>query len=268
MLIPSFVVSDKVKILGSSGATTDAHDGCFYVLPYKDAVAHNLITGHSMAYGLGYSTSITNTLTDLNEFSATTIPIPSSAITVQVVSTSVNDTAAGTGVRTVILYGLDSSFNEISETLTMNGTSAVTSVNQYIRFNFLHAATVGSISGFAAGDITLFNGATVYKKIVAGGNKDQTCHYTVPNNKTCQLVGWSTNAETGKDMRFNLRATANGAAQLLSGIYLFQSVDMNGSGWLPICRYYPAKTDIKISAKMLSPATATGAGQFDMIVEG
>lgn len=43
---------------------------------------------------------------------------PSSAETIEVFSGSANDSSAGTGARTALLLGLDTNYNEISETIT------------------------------------------------------------------------------------------------------------------------------------------------------
>jgi len=48
---------------------------------------------------------------------------PLSADTLAISSDDENDTSAGTGARTVLVKGLNSSFVEISETITLNGIS-------------------------------------------------------------------------------------------------------------------------------------------------
>ena len=60
---------------------------------------------------------------------------PPSASTMTVSSSDVNDTSAGTGARTVLISGLNASYNEASETIILNGQTAVTTVNTYIRMN-------------------------------------------------------------------------------------------------------------------------------------
>lgn len=267
MLIPSFVIADKVKITNGTQEVAIS-DNNLLVMPYQDAVAHNLITGHYITYALGYCTNIpTTAMRDISELGVNIIPIPTVAATVSVVSDNANDTAAGTGVRSVMLEGLDASYNAIEEIITLNGLTPVTSVNSYIRFNDFHSMTVGS-NGYSSGSITAYNGATVYRKISAGVNRDMTCHFTVPNGKTAQLILVATSAMTSKDVRFNLRATADRDGNLMAGVYLFQSVCIDGSGYLPLKRWYPAKTDIKLSGINLTSGTVTGSGQFDLIIEG
>ena len=45
---------------------------------------------------------------------------PTTAQALEVVSTDANDTAAGTGARTVTVIGLDSTWQEITQTVPMN----------------------------------------------------------------------------------------------------------------------------------------------------
>jgi hypothetical protein len=82
---------------------------------------------------------------------------PPSATTMTVSSSDVNDTSAGTGARTVLISGLDGSYNEISETITMNGQTPVTTSNSYLRVNRALVLTAGS-GGVNAGIIYVGTG--------------------------------------------------------------------------------------------------------------
>jgi hypothetical protein len=72
------------------------------------------------------------------------VTYPSSATTLTVSSTDANDTSAGTGLRTLKVKGLDATFTEIEETLTLNGQTAVTTTNSYYRIQSLSGETAGS----------------------------------------------------------------------------------------------------------------------------
>lgn len=100
----------------------------------------------------------------------------------QIASASANDTAAGTGARTVQITGLDANYDVQSETLTLNGTSQVDTVNSYIR---IHTATVLSAGsgGVNAGILTVrqkVTTANVFLSMVAGRNQTNCSAYTVP----------------------------------------------------------------------------------------
>lgn len=87
-------------------------------------------------------------------------PFLAAASQLEVLSASANDTAAGTGCRTVLVSGLDANYNPISETLTMNGVTPVPTVRSYLRVNVFTSVTSGS-GHTNAGDITL--------RVVSGG---------------------------------------------------------------------------------------------------
>jgi hypothetical protein len=79
---------------------------------------------------------------------------PTAAETVDFVSTSANDTSGGTGLNSIVIYGIDENRASIIEVLTLNGTTPVTTVNTYFGINrvapFLcgtNKANVGTIDG-------------------------------------------------------------------------------------------------------------------------
>jgi hypothetical protein len=81
-------------------------------------------------------------------------PFQAAATKLEILSSSASDTAAGTGARTMMVAGLDTNFNPVSEVITLAGVTPVQSVNSYLRVNGLNVVTAGS-GGQNAGDITL-----------------------------------------------------------------------------------------------------------------
>lgn len=74
-------------------------------------------------------------------------------------SSSANDAAAGTGARTIEVYGLDKDWNPQVETITLNGQTKGTGVKLFRRVFGAIVTTYGS--GFAnAGDIYLYKTGT------------------------------------------------------------------------------------------------------------
>lgn len=114
---------------------------------------------------------------------------PSERELVEVVSSSANDTAAGTGCRTVFISGLDSNFEIQTETVTLNGTTPVDSVGTYARLNRAYCVTSGS-GNKNAGDITIRHTTTtanVFAQIIAGDGQTEVGCYTVPAGYTGYL---------------------------------------------------------------------------------
>ena len=56
-----------------------------------------------------------------------------SAVTMFVSSTSADDNGTGTGARTILIQGLDEDYNEIEETITLNGQTQVATQLSYLR---------------------------------------------------------------------------------------------------------------------------------------
>lgn len=81
-------------------------------------------------------------------------PWMTGATSLEALSNSASDAAAGTGARTIIINGLDVNYVEISEIVTLNGATPVPLVNQYFRINGVFTVTVGS-GEINAGDITI-----------------------------------------------------------------------------------------------------------------
>lgn len=104
-----------------------------------------------------------------------------SAGTVSVVSSSANDTAAGTGARTVQIEGYDASYAYTTETVTLNGTTPVNTVNQYARIFNCTVLTVGS-NTTNVGNISLTN-VTLQEYIPSGVGIGESSLVTTEDSK-------------------------------------------------------------------------------------
>jgi hypothetical protein len=157
-------------------------------------VARGLIPGHSAITVFGYNPDV-----DTSEESVWpnggTVPHPTAASVLKVSSTDAADASpSGTGARTVRITGLNGSFNEVSETIVLNGQTAVNTVNSYLYVNGLTVTSVGS-GGANAGNINVGTGtvtagepAVLYDMIAIGYNNRTTGHYCVPAGYTAFLV--------------------------------------------------------------------------------
>lgn len=129
-----------------------------------------------------------------------TYPLLAAASKLEILSASANDMAAGTGGRTATITGLDANFNPISETITLNGVTPVTTQNTYLRVNSLMLATAGT-GGTNAGNITLrVQGAgAVQSVMLAGRSYAKSAIYTVPTGFTLLVT----------DLYFNVGGNGN-----------------------------------------------------------
>jgi hypothetical protein len=156
-------------------------------------------------------------------------------------SSSANDTAAGTGARTVeITYYTNTGTGPFTETITLNGTTAVNTVATDIRFiEEMDVRTVGS-GGANAGTISLFGstaggGGTVGTIGVGsiltgvGDNRTLWAHHYVEAGVTASLSTLIVGAQSGganTSARFLVRSaavlTANAAELLVGDVLLVQ----------------------------------------------
>lgn len=136
---------------------------------------------------------------------ATAYTPPGNNVGRSIVSTSANDTAAGTGARTIkITYMAADGSGPFTETITLNGVTAVNTVATNIALiERMDVMTVGS-GGGNAGTINLMTGlagaGTVIGSIAVGDNQTNWVHHYVPLGKTCyvlMLEGASTVAAGG-----------------------------------------------------------------------
>jgi cephalosporin-C deacetylase-like acetyl esterase len=154
--------------------------------PFELQVARNQIMGHSAVTLFGYNGDLDQTEESVWP-NGGTVPHPTTASVLDIVSTSTNDDAAGTGARTVFIEGLDNNYNVVSETVVLDGTTVVETVNSYLYVNQLYVATTGS-GGVNAGEITAKVDTTLYDLIAVGYNQRTTAHYCVPAGYTAYLT--------------------------------------------------------------------------------
>ena len=99
------------------------------------------------------------------------ITLPLGATTMQIASTSADDTLAGIGAQVVGIFGLDVDYNIISENLDMNGLTPVSTTLEYFRIQETAVITSGS---------TLVNQGNIYLTDIAdtftGGEPQLRCY--------------------------------------------------------------------------------------------
>lgn len=107
-----------------------------------------------------------------------------------IASTDANDAAAGTGARTVEVFGLTAGVIT-SETVTLNGVSNVATTNAYGIIYRMIVRTAGS-GGVNAGTITATaqTDATVTAQINVGLNQTLMAIYQIPTGKTGYIYRW------------------------------------------------------------------------------
>ena len=122
-----------------------------------------LITKYSVEHVFGTSESVGTTFVPIargNVYSTLT-----TAQSLEILSSSANDTLAGTGARTITIRGLNSSWVEVEQTVSMAGTTPVVLGTNLIRAYDMYVTTSGSY----ATQTTPSHSGTITLRIAGGG---------------------------------------------------------------------------------------------------
>lgn len=197
-----------------------------------------------------------------------TFASPTTADVVNFASSSANDTAAGTGARTLQISGVDTNWRSVTETITLRGTTNVPTVNKYWGINRVIVLTAGS-GGTNAGTITgtsTGTGTPVLATIVIGKAQTQQCIYFVPAGYTCYITRLNVS-------QTNTTSTATLQAELFikpfGGVFNIKNdLSLGQGGTNAIEEHFDTpiiateKSIIKIGAKP-SAASAIVSAEFD-----
>jgi hypothetical protein len=239
--------------------------------PWELQVSRGQIAYHKTLFKFGSNPVVDSSLeTVWSQGGIYAYPTVSSVMKVS--SSSSNDAGSGTGAQTVLVSGLDANYNEISETVVLNGQTEVLTTSSFIRVFRAFVVTAGS-GATAAGNIYVGTGtvtsgvpATIYAKIPVGANQTLMAVWTVPagytayvDNGTFSAAGSNTNHSIkgqfcfrpfGGVMRVGAEVTlANG----------FVSFDFE----YPLA--FPEKSDIEARAIALSGSGFYVSATFDLI---
>ena len=160
--------------------------------PFELQVARGQISWHYPQFKFGFNPDVDNALETVWAEGGL-YGYLSAASVLKVSSSSTDDAAAGTGARTVQLYGLDADYNEINEIVTLNGQTSVNSVNSFLRINRMVIRSAGS-GEINAGVVYAGTGAVTsgvpdnkYATIAVGDGQTLMALWTVPAGYTAYL---------------------------------------------------------------------------------
>lgn len=239
--------------------------------PFTLQVARGQVVEHKTLFKFGNNSDINGT-SEVIWSQGGAYVYPAAALQVKVSSDSASDTILGTGARTVVVAGLDANYNEIQETVELNGQTSVLTANSFIRVFRAFVQTAGS-GGTAAGVIYVGTGtvtagvpATIYASIPLGANQTQMAMWTVPANYTLYIYAGT------------FSAASNNVAQYVLGKFLVRpfggvfrnvaDITVNSNvfryEWdIPIA--IPQKSDIEAQAISLSGTNFYVTASFEGI---
>lgn len=239
----------------------------------ETAIAIGLMTGYSIVNKFGRNPDIdTGTVPeDVWEGGGLYTGFAAAAETLQVFSSSANDTAAGSGARTFRITGLDSSYNVIQEIVTLNGVTPVTTSQTFLRAHTAQVLTSGSSNAaFNAGTITVRQSTTTTNVMLVmdiGTNQTNCSAYTVPAGYTAymQQVHGSVRGSTSATCDGAIYVRAFGASPRLRRPFdISTNAPLSDSiyGGIP----FSEKTDIVLRISATSANNADVAAGYDLIL--
>lgn len=194
---------------------------------------------------------------------------PTTARIHNIASTSASDTSAGTGAQQIEVQGLNGSYALTTETITLNGTTNVPTVNSYIIIHRMIVKPAGS-GNYNVGTITATaqTDGTVTASIAVGENQTLMAIYQVPAGKTAYM----------RKYYASINATTGGAADVRLWVYPFGEawqlkhiLGLSTSGSSFIC--YEFNPNLKITEKSLIRLSAAASannmdisGGFDLVL--
>ncbi len=231
--------------------------------PFELQVSRGQIQGHRNVTVFGFNPDV-----DATQVSVWPLPslitFPAAALQMTVSSASADDTSAGTGARTIVVQGLDANYNEVTETVIMNGQTAVTMTASLIRVNYAYVATAGS-GNSAAGNIYIGTGtvtagvpATVYDIIKFDYNNTTTGSYTIPAGYTAYVSqGLFSSGQAGGSAQVEGRLLTRG----VDNIRRTAAITTINNGVANYVFEYP----LPVPAKTTIEATAVGSSNNNAV---
>lgn len=166
-----------------------------YPSDYYAAIAAGLIPGITAWTALGHNSDVDTGVglpADIWEGGGV-YPWMTGATSLEILSSSALDAAAGTGARTFAVFALDVNYVEQVFTVTMNGVTPVVFPQSIYRINRVIITSAGS-GGVNAGIITIRNagGGTIRGIIPIGFGISRSSAYTVPAGKSLYITTYTT----------------------------------------------------------------------------
>lgn len=214
------------------------------------------------------------------------VNFPASAAQLNVASSSANDTAAGTGARSLFIRGLNANWDTVEEVVDLNGQTIVQTANAYIRVNRISVRSVGS-GGVAAGNVSIFSGAAtsgvpddasqIWRQIPANRNVCQCAFYSVPRNHEAfiysvfAMIRRGTSGSAWADIELQVRDNASINALLTANAFEeIRDVEVNDLNPAQISNGFPNKipeyADFKVRGLVGSANNLIITAQVDFLL--
>ena len=192
-------------------------------------------------------------------------PWQTTAQTLEVVSDSGSDTAAGTGARTVVVTTLDANHVEQTQVVTLNGVTPVALTGTHLHINEFLVVTSGSTFS-NVGNLTLrvAGAGATQGYILAGRSIQRALKFTVPAGKQLTIDNFYLNA-----LNFGgvvVRVTFNFNVRLENGTILITQENYLSSTNTPVGLTLPAGIVFSEKTTVFGQVGAVSANNANMAV--
>jgi len=241
--------------------------------PFDLQVARGQIQGHSNFCQFGINTNVGQSAETI-WIGSSVYSFPASASVMKISSSSADDVATtGTGAWTISIEGVDADYAAVSETVSLNGQTAVNTTNSYLRVNRILVLTAGTGNSSAGtiyagtGTVTAGVPAVVVNQTGSASNESESAFYTVPAGYTGYIYRYtvsSGNSTANTYSTFQLRVRP------LGGVFGTKSYLITGGASLFECEAaipnaFPEKCDIEVRG-FTSAGTAVLSAQLQVML--
>jgi hypothetical protein len=150
------------------------NNSSLYSAPWDIQISRGKVPGITQINVFGYGNNVTNTGFNALWENAS-YSFPTTATTMNVFSSSASDAGA-----TVNISGLDASYNLISETVTLTGTSNVATTKQFLRINSFNMLTPNGSQITNIGTVTAKNNSANVAMMFPAVGRMQNSWYSIP----------------------------------------------------------------------------------------
>jgi hypothetical protein len=240
--------------------------------PFELQVSRGQIMGHRSFCNFGYN-SVVGTSYETVWIEGGTYTFPAAASVLKVSSSSATDDKDSTGAHTVLIEGVNGSYEPVSEIVTLEGQTQVDTVNSYLRVNKMIVLTAGT-GGTSVGVIYAGTGSAggglptaIFNRTGVNSNESESAFYTVPAGYTAYINAWtmsSANSTAETSTQFVLRIRPSGGVFGIKALY-----GVPGNGIYECNAAYPfaapEKSDIEIRAAA-STGSAVASSQLQILL--
>jgi hypothetical protein len=230
---------------------------------FKDSplsIAQGEVSGHSVVHKFGANFDIDNNSEPETVWTAGGLYPWSSLATAQTIYCISTD---GADTGTLEIQGLDANYELQSETVTLNGTTAVTTSNEYLRVYRMVYLDSADNAGIITARVTSGTG-TVVAQVDAGFNQTLMAIYTVPADHTAYILCGDFSVQKNKDAQVMFYQRPVGGIFTIAHMAEVYESSYRYDFSAPLAM--PEKTDLEVRADNVETNGTRVTSNFTMIL--